>query len=136
MARRRMYFMLLAGWVLLTFVLTSIPNPRFGPDIPHVDKVAHFGFYGVAGFLCALWRRESGRAPWAAVAFAVAFVALLGAVDEIHQYWIPGRSMDLYDWVADLAGGGSGALFSSAAAGRIRFLLSPENRSAPRTATD
>lgn len=134
--RRRTYFILLAAWVALTFVLTSIPDPAFGPDIPNSDKAAHFGFYGVAGFLCVLWRRESGRETGAAVAFAVAFVALLGVVDEVHQYWIPGRSMGFYDWVADVAGGAFGALFSPVAAGRFRFLLSPENQSPPRAVTD
>ncbi|RJP18105.1 MAG: VanZ family protein [Deltaproteobacteria bacterium] len=98
--------------------------------------MAHFGFYGVAGFLCVLWRRESGRRAGSAVAFAVAFVALFGAVDEIHQFWIPGRSMDIFDWAADFAGGGSGAFFSAIAAGRVRFLLSPENQSVPRAVAD
>lgn len=136
MTRKRIYLASLAGWVLLTFVLTSIPNPEFGPEIPYVDKAAHFGFYGVAGFLCVLWRRESGWGAASAVACAVAFVALLGAVDEIHQRWIPGRSMDIFDWAADFAGGGSGAFLSAVAAGRVRFLLSPGNQSVPRAVTD
>ena len=49
---------MLAGWVALTLTLTSIPNPEFGPSFPGADKVAHFGFYGVTGFLFVLWRRE------------------------------------------------------------------------------
>src|SRR3990172_927819 len=59
--RERMYLAMLAGWVLLTLTLTSIPNPEFGPTFPGADTIAHLGFYGVAGFLFALWRRESGR---------------------------------------------------------------------------
>jgi VanZ family protein len=93
-------------------------------DIPYADKIAHFGFYGVMGFLCAMWRRECGmKAMRAALAGAV-FVALVGSVDEIHQYWIPGRSMDLFDWIADVAGGGVGALFSAFLPRLFPFLVS------------
>ena len=123
MNRARTYLLLLGAWIALIITLTSIPNPDFGPTFRGADKVAHFCFYGVAGFLCALWRRETGRGWRRAFAFAVAFVALLGAADEIHQYWIPGRSMDFYDWVADLTGGTLGAFASSAAVSVFPFLL-------------
>ena len=110
MTRGRLYLAMLAGWVALTFTLTSIPNPEFGPSFPGADKIAHFGFYGVMGFLFVLWRREIGTGAAAAVIWASIFAALLGAVDEVHQQWIPGRSMELLDWAADFAGGTSGGL--------------------------
>jgi len=134
--RARRYLALLTGWIAILITLTSIPNPDFGEGFPGMDKVAHFGFYGVAGFLCALWRRESGRSGRRAVAFAVVFVVLLGASDEIHQRWIPGRSMDLLDWVADIAGGVAGALSSLAAVSLFPSLLTPENQPAPRAFMD
>ncbi len=136
MTRERLYLVLLVGWVALTFTLTSIPNPEFGPSFPGVDKVAHFGFYGVAGFLCALWRLELGKERLASVICAVAFIALLGAVDEFHQQWIPGRSMELLDWMADLAGGAAGALCSNVAVNLFPFLLTSEHSPAPRTASN
>jgi VanZ family protein len=113
MTRRRIYLTLLVLWVAITFVLTSVPNPR--PVLPflYFDKVVHFGFYGVTGFLCAFWRRESGTSAGGAVLAGLAFAAFVGAVDEIHQHWIPGRSMEFYDWLADAAGGGIGALISA-----------------------
>jgi len=112
MPRRRLYFFLLLLWVGLTFVFTSIPNLEVPGGIPFWDKGAHFVFYGVTGFLCALWRRESGFPAKRAVLYAVLFVLAVGAVDEIHQHWIPGRSMELLDWMADTLGGGIGAIFS------------------------
>src|SRR5512141_1733679 len=102
--RGQLHLALLAGWVALTFTLTSIPNPEFGPMFPGADKIAHFGFYGVAGFLFVLWRRELGAGAAVAVVGAAIFAALLGAVDEVHQQWIPGRSMEILDWAADFAG--------------------------------
>src|SRR5512141_1124823 len=71
--RGRLYFSMLAGWVALTFTLTSIPNPEFGVLIPGADKFAHFGFYGVMGFLFVLWRREIGTGEAAAVVWAAIF---------------------------------------------------------------
>ena len=108
MNRRRLYFWLLASWLALTITLTSLPNPKFRIDVPHQDKVAHLSFYGVIGFLFALWRRESGDSTSRAVAGALLFVAAFGAFDEIHQRFIPGRSMDILDWTADVAGGMAG----------------------------
>jgi UDP-2,3-diacylglucosamine pyrophosphatase LpxH len=40
-------------------------------------------------------------------------VALFGATDEWHQYFVPGRSCELGDWVADSLGGGLGLLAGS-----------------------
>jgi VanZ family protein len=28
-----------------------------------------------------------------------------GATDEIHQFYVPGRTMEVYDWIADTLGG-------------------------------
>ena len=134
--RGRLYLALLAGWTALLLTLTSIPNPDFGIGFPGMDKLAHFGFYGVAGFLCALWRRESGRGAMGAVVFAAVLVVLLGAADEIHQQWIPGRSMEFRDWIADVSGGTAGALLSLAAVSLFPGLITRENRSASHALTD
>src|SRR5512134_2516524 len=121
--RRRLYLSILLFWVALTLTLTSVPNPSLRLSLPFWDKVAHFGFYGVAGILCALWRRESGAGGAGSVLFAIAFVALLGAADEIHQQWIPGRSMELLHWIADVTGGTTGAIASAAAVSLFPSLL-------------
>ncbi len=109
-SRRRAYLALWLGWAALTFVLTSIPNPRFEAPVAGADKIAHLGFYAVTGLFFALWRRECGASAARAVVQALLFAALAGAVDEAHQRWIPGRSADPADWLADLAGGVIGAL--------------------------
>jgi VanZ family protein len=123
MIRRRTYLALLFLWVAFTFLLTSVPDPQIDVPLPYADKFAHFGFYGVMGLLCALWRRESGSPPGRAALAALVFTAFVGAVDEIHQNWIPGRSADILDWIADAAGGGAGALFSIFLPLLLPFLL-------------
>jgi VanZ family protein len=135
MTRGRLYLAALAVWVVFTLTLTSIPNPEFGPSFPGADKVAHFGFYGVGGFLFVLWRRESGAGAAAAVIWASIFAALLGAVDEFHQQWIPGRSMEFLDWAADFAGGTAGGICSEVAVSIFPFLLTrkvPPRSPAPK----
>lgn len=124
MERRRIFLLCMAGWTGLTLILTSIPRPGVDIPVPGWDKLAHFGFYGVTGLLCALWRRECGDTAARSVATAALFVALLGAADEAHQRFIPGRSMDLLDWAADAAGGVSGAAASSFLPALFPFLLS------------
>ena len=32
------------------------------------------------------------------------FILLYGASDEFHQYFVPGRSCDFFDWLADVLG--------------------------------
>ena len=59
--------------------------------------------------------------------WATIFAALLGAVDEFHQQWIPGRSMEFLDWAADFAGGTAGGFCSAVAASRIPFLLTSKH---------
>lgn len=69
-----------------------------------VDKLVHVGLYAV---MAALWlwaldavaSRRSGR-PWLAWLMPVAF----GALDELHQSYVPGRSADARDLVADAVG--------------------------------
>lgn len=104
-----------AAWTALVLTLTSLPHPPSSlPAVPGLDKLAHAGLYAVLGLLAALGaardvrlrRRSAGG-----LALAVACgAAALGALDELHQSWIPGRSAEWLDWAADLAGGTLGAL--------------------------
>ena len=136
MTRDRLYLLMFAGWVAFTLTLTSIPNPEFGPSFPGADKVAHFSFYGAMGFLFVLWRRETGTRAAAAVIWASIFAAFLGAFDEVHQHWIPGRSMDFVDWLADFSGGTAGGFCSAVAVSIFPSLLTPKVPSHSRTVKD
>lgn len=112
-SRRRLYLVLLVLWASLTFLLTSLPNAELPVHFRFADKAAHLGFYAVMGVLCGLWRRASGVTAGRAVLQALLFIAVAGAADEFHQHFIPGRSMDLADWIADVLGGSGGGLVSA-----------------------
>lgn len=70
-----------------------------GPRIPHFDKVVHFSVYGLLGTLVC----RQGRG-WRGAAVAIVAVSVYGATDEWHQSFVPGRSTELADWIADTAG--------------------------------
>lgn len=100
-------------WAAFTLVLTSIPGADL-PVIPAhgVDKAVHLALYGTLGFLAVRAAGRPARPLSAALRILVA-IACFAALDEIHQRFIPGRSMEFFDWVADTlgaAGGGSLAL--------------------------
>ena len=108
-------------WGIVLWFLSDGPVPvREGPDLPHLDKLLHFGyFFGGAGLLsAALYLRGSSQSPpstpppWGRLAFTVVLIlAGVGALDEWHQSWSPERSgNDLGDWLADLCGAYSGVL--------------------------
>ena len=81
-------------------------------DIPFRDKGVHMVEYALLGFLLAhatlrTWPRRS--------AFRTLFLAfwitvLWGLFDEMHQAFVPGRSSEVLDFVADTLGAGAGVV--------------------------
>lgn len=51
-----------------------------------------------------------GRQPelFRAALIALLLVSLYGALDEFHQSFVPGRKMDIRDWIGDTAGAVAG----------------------------
>jgi VanZ family protein len=101
-------------WFGVLWGLSSFRIPSEGdPLIPHFDKIAHFGyFFGGSGLLSAwLFRRDPAQPNWwKIIGTSVLVIALVGALDEFHQSFTPGRSgNDPGDWAADLLGGMAGA---------------------------
>ncbi len=69
-----------------------------------VRKTAHFCIYAVlSGLLYAVISCfiKSGKA---AVTASLILAGLYAATDELHQYFVPGRSCELRDWCIDLCG--------------------------------
>ena len=111
-AGRRKYLILLAIWIGFTFILTSIPHPPKVVGLHHFDKVVHFFIYAVTGALFTKYLQAGKVRKWfLLLMFSMIFVALIGGIDEIHQGWIAGRTPDIADWLADVAGGCGGSVF-------------------------
>ena len=95
----------------LIFALSSIavrvPVVR---HFPMRDKGVHFIEYAVLGWLCAVAaaRTWPTRAWWRTALFALFVAVLWGLSDEIHQAFVPGRSAERADLVADAIGAAFG----------------------------
>lgn len=106
-------WVLLIGLCVLIFWQSSGPVPPRTPSLPGLDKLVHAGVYALLAFLAArafatLPRSYAPRTlAWAAVVFAV----LYGLSDEVHQAFVPERTADIWDLVADALGAFAGGAF-------------------------
>ena len=74
---------------------------------------AHVGLFAVLGFLAYIAVRCYDKGGFMAVALATAVGVLYSLIDEIHQYFVPGRTFEFEDIVFDFGGvvGGVVAVF-------------------------
>ena len=125
----------LAAWLpalLYMGLIWTLSSFSFDAPIEHVplrDKGVHFAEYGMLGFLLAhatlrTWPRHHVLRT---AALAICITLLWGWLDEIHQAFVPGRSSDALDLVADAAG----ALVGTAARVTLHRIFST-----PSTARD
>ncbi len=91
-------------WAVAIFAVSSLSRPPGPPLVLGLDKVVHFTVYGVVGLLTARARCAYGLAPGRAALGAVLLSARYAVSDEVHQAFVPLRSSDPADWLADLLG--------------------------------
>ncbi len=96
-------------WALLIFVSSSVPSSSI-PDLSilRFDKVIHAGIFLVLCFLAYRALRYQDRFPFLSrhcLGFSLLLTFLYGSLDEVHQYFVPGRSADPLDLMADTVGG-------------------------------
>lgn len=93
-----------AGWAFVIAGLIFYASSRstvVSTGVTKIDdKFAHFAVYGLLGTLVC----RIGRNGWRAALGAWLMVAAYGASDEWHQSFVPGRSSDAGDWIADTLG--------------------------------
>lgn len=92
---------------------STIHLPSGTPGWLPVDKIFHFLEYSALGLVLSrdlywrkiLWHQNLQWKTWF-VALTLFFIVL----DEVHQSFVPGRMMDVFDGVADFLGACFGAL--------------------------
>jgi VanZ family protein len=85
--------------VVATVFIASGRGRVAGPDIVNFDKLVHAAVFGLTATLLARSFVRRRFAWW-----AVLIVSAYGAADEFHQYFTPGRTASVADWVADTLG--------------------------------
>ncbi len=103
------YIPLAVYWLIL-FILTSLPTTKL-PNTKINDKIEHYLAFAVLAVFLSLafhFQRKISilfKRPFLAT---IILIAGYGLLDEVHQYFIPGRYCDMLDWVADVLGGLAG----------------------------
>jgi VanZ family protein len=89
-------------WIAL-FIATHYPRVRIPGEIPHSDKLIHFGAFGLLAVL--FWRFVQARRPignrfvWVATTVLIPYAGL----DEYLQQFF-GRYTDFNDFIANTVG--------------------------------
>jgi VanZ family protein len=92
------------------FGISSVPGNRL-PSISASDYLIHFFEFVALGSLLMWWRLCNSAVSIAgALCQAIFLGSLYGLADELHQYFVPHRFADPFDWVADTLGSAVGAL--------------------------
>ena len=91
-----------ALWMVAIFTLSGISFQDERVEFFRFqDKIIHLLEFGVLGLLMVraayLDGSRSRRAYWWCIGLAM----LYGALDELHQYYVPGRTVELADVAAD-----------------------------------
>jgi membrane associated rhomboid family serine protease len=77
----------------------------FIEKIPYGDKVGHLGLVGMLSFLCNLaFPSKKTGVLGSFVTRTTLVLLILLSLEELSQGFIKGRTLDFYDWLADLAG--------------------------------
>jgi VanZ family protein len=100
------YLLLIAAYCAGIWWMSSQPDVPSVPSVPNADKGVHAVIFGglAAVVYTGLHRRGRYRGPGMLVGAPVAFAALYGAVDELHQSFVPTRMASMADLVADVTG--------------------------------
>lgn len=93
-------------WFIIMCVLFFLPGSDLPQanwmDVIYIDKWVHVGLFAILIFL---WRSsfdlDFNHYNWMLL-FCAIFYGL--AVEFIQKYWVPNRSFDLFDLLADTAG--------------------------------
>lgn len=99
------YLPLALYWIIL-FTATTLPGNQL-PDLHLSDKIEHFSAFFILSVLLnlALMFQKKSFILYKYSALVTIIITLsYGAVDELHQIFIPGRSADIRDWLADATG--------------------------------
>lgn len=95
-------------WLAAIFVQSSFPASAY-PEIEffNADKIVHILVYGLLGALCyisLIHQKKFKLLESSPYIFTLLFCSFYGFSDEFHQYFVPNRDANVYDWIADAAG--------------------------------
>lgn len=92
-------------WMGVIFFLSSLPEEATPGRFIVSDKVAHAAEYFILAFLVLFALQRTTRLRFfTSFWITLAWGALYGLSDEIHQRYVPTRNSDILDIAADVGG--------------------------------
>lgn len=106
------YFHWIPAIACASFIFYVSGKPSLGlPSFPQSDKIMHMIAYAVLAYFVARALHKVHSFGYMKLIFIGMFIAgLYGLSDEIHQMFVPTRSADAFDLLADFMGGLMGAI--------------------------
>ena len=106
-------------WMLFIFTVSAIPATKVPSLIFQTDKLVHGCVFFMQCWLfhVAFRFQEIPSLKSNSLMIAIILTSMLGATDEFHQMFTPGRTVDFFDWLADTIG----ALLYAAIYSRYKF---------------
>ncbi|MDR2478026.1 MAG: VanZ family protein [Treponema sp.] len=104
----RLPALFIAAFIWFLSSQSILPQPK---GILGFDKFQHLLAYAALAAAAGLWASPVfwKRRPFAALSLTALISSAYGAVDEAHQYFVPGRNCNVWDWIADSLGAALGA---------------------------
>ncbi len=93
------------SYMLLIYILSSISHPPQPAANPYIPVIEHIVEYSILGFLLhALISSTRDYTGARVLILAVLLASLYGLTDEIHQFFVSGRTCSPEDLAADTLG--------------------------------
>ncbi|MFA8341836.1 MAG: VanZ family protein [Rhodothermaceae bacterium] len=105
--KRKSLLLILSVYWGIIFIGTSLPGKSLKYIPQYSDKLKHFAAYLILTILLYwfyLIKNKKNDLTGKQIRFIIILTGGYGILDELHQLLIPGRSCDVVDWLADLAG--------------------------------
>jgi len=104
----RLPALLIAGGIWFLSSQSTLPQPK---GIFGWDKLQHLAAFAVLAAAVGLWVTPAfwKRRSVLALLLVALVSSAYGAIDELHQYFVPGRFSSFWDWLADTLGAFFGA---------------------------
>jgi len=102
-------------WALILGILMLLPQDQI-PDsqLLSYDKLAHIAVFAVLSFLISITYLDKEKRSTTKTAFRALTISLVySSLLECCQYFVPGRSLDWYDFLANYTGGLVGVIIFS-----------------------
>jgi VanZ family protein len=101
--------------ILLTLPASAFPKERWYTKIPMFDKWVHIGLFAILAFLFCwgIIKKEIATSRWRSQFIQTGIICLLYgiAMEFVQRYFIPNRSFDIGDIIADGVGAAAGVIF-------------------------